>query len=129
MLQVQKERAIRSLDMEKARTIQSEIDELDKEERLLLNKRMGETKCVECSEMFVAEMEMVGILKKKKMRCDKCSDIAINKLLMMKGMIEVDTDRVSEDKDNNSAESSNPVEERPTSIADSFVNLFGQSWW
>jgi len=64
VLQVHKEGAMRALNMDKARHIQSEIDELqdqiNKEERYLLQKKMDETGAVK-----VSTEKVVGILRTK----------------------------------------------------------------
>lgn len=76
VLQLHKEDAIRNLDMDKANNIQSEIDELqgqiDQEERYLMKKKMGETKCGTCGEMFPTQKRKSGILKLKEKHCEKC---------------------------------------------------------
>ncbi|KAL7552445.1 hypothetical protein ACHAWF_015694 [Thalassiosira exigua] len=76
VLQIHKEDAMRALDMEQARGVQGEIDELkeqiDREERYLLKKKMGETKCTSCGEMFPSETKRSGILKLKEKSCPKC---------------------------------------------------------
>eukprot|EP00581_Thalassiosira_minuscula_P001793 CAMPEP_0183744824 /NCGR_PEP_ID=MMETSP0737-20130205/65927_1 /TAXON_ID=385413 /ORGANISM="Thalassiosira miniscula, Strain CCMP1093" /LENGTH=1321 /DNA_ID=CAMNT_0025980477 /DNA_START=126 /DNA_END=4091 /DNA_ORIENTATION=+ len=77
VLQIHKEGAMRNLNMEKARNIQSEIDELEdqinKEERYLMNKRLdAETKCAACGVMFPTEKKMAGILKTKEKSCVNC---------------------------------------------------------
>ncbi|KAL7539647.1 hypothetical protein ACHAXR_009469, partial [Thalassiosira sp. AJA248-18] len=76
VLQIHKNESIRSLDMENAHNIQLEIDELqeqiDKEEQYLLRKRMGETKCKTCGEMFPTEKKQSGILKTKEKHCESC---------------------------------------------------------
>merc|ERR1712127_846195 len=72
VLQIHKEGAMRGLNMEKARNIQSEIEELqdqiNKEERYLLKKRMDETKCGKV--LFPTKKKMAGILRTKEKKSD-----------------------------------------------------------
>jgi len=76
VLQTHKEEAMRSLDMIQAANIQSEIDELqeqiDEEDRYMLKKRMGETQCESCGEMFTTEKKLKGILKVNQKTCQGC---------------------------------------------------------
>eukprot|EP00584_Thalassiosira_punctigera_P002097 CAMPEP_0172530712 /NCGR_PEP_ID=MMETSP1067-20121228/4358_1 /TAXON_ID=265564 ORGANISM="Thalassiosira punctigera, Strain Tpunct2005C2" /NCGR_SAMPLE_ID=MMETSP1067 /ASSEMBLY_ACC=CAM_ASM_000444 /LENGTH=233 /DNA_ID=CAMNT_0013314959 /DNA_START=77 /DNA_END=775 /DNA_ORIENTATION=+ len=132
VLQVQKEGAMRSLDMEKARTIQSEIDELqdqmNKEKQFLLTKRMGETKCLCCGEMFLTEMETVGILKMKKKHCEKCRVVPSCKQSATEDVVDMGINLGSDDKDNNSADTFESVDEHSACVTYSFKDLFGQNW-
>jgi len=76
VLQTHKEEAMRSLDMIQAANIQSEVDELqeqiDEEDRYMLKKRMGETQCESCGEMFTSEKKLKGILKVNQKSCQGC---------------------------------------------------------
>lgn len=80
VLQMHKEGAMRQLDMDNARSVQSEIDELqeqiEKEEKYLLTKRLiglnGETKCSECGTLFPTEKKMNGILRTTVKKCEGC---------------------------------------------------------
>jgi len=76
VLQTHKEEAMRSLDMIQAANIQSEIDELqeqiDEEDRYMLKKRIGETQCESCGEMFTSEKKLKGILKVNQKSCQGC---------------------------------------------------------
>ena len=76
VLQQHKEQAMRDLDMGKATSIQSEIDELtdqvEEEERYVMKKKMGQTECVGCGEMFTSEKKMKGILKVSQKHCESC---------------------------------------------------------
>ena len=78
VLQTHKEQAMRDMDMVKANSIQSEIDELQtqvaEEERFVMKKRMGETKCNGCNAMFTSEKIMKGILKVNQKHCKSCRD-------------------------------------------------------
>ena len=78
VLQTHKEQAMRDMDMVKANSIQSEIDELQtqvaEEERFVMKKRMGETKCKGCNAMFTSEKIMKGILKVNQKHCKSCRD-------------------------------------------------------
>jgi len=78
VLQTHKEQAMRDMDMVKANSIQSEIDELQtqvaEEERFVMKKRMGETKCKRCNAMFTSEKIMKGILKVNQKHCTSCRD-------------------------------------------------------
>ena len=78
VLQTHKEQAMRDMDMVKANSIQSEIDELQtqvaEEERFVMKKRMGETKCIGCNAMFTSEKIMKGILKVNQKHCTSCRD-------------------------------------------------------
>lgn len=79
VLQSHKEEAMReNMDMAKANSIQSEIDELrsqvEEEERFVMKKRMGETKCKGCNGMFTSEKIMKGILKVNQKHCKSCRD-------------------------------------------------------
>jgi hypothetical protein len=78
VLQLHKEDAFRSLDMEKARNIQGEIAELqeqiEQEEKYILKKKLGSTKCESCGSMFPTEKKQSGILKTKETHCEKCRD-------------------------------------------------------
>ena len=69
---------MRDLDLETAQGIQLEIEELqeqiDKEERYILKKRMGETQCESCGEGFPTETKQSGILKLKEKKCEKCRE-------------------------------------------------------
>ena len=82
VLQVHKEDAFRSLDMEKARNIEGEIAELreqiEQEEKYILKKKLGSTKCESCGAMFPTEKKQSGILKTKETHCEKCRDSASN---------------------------------------------------
>ncbi|KAL3765197.1 hypothetical protein ACHAWU_010388 [Discostella pseudostelligera] len=75
-LQMHKEGAIREFDMEKARMIQSEIDELqdqlDLEKKYIRTKHEGEIKCAGCGEYFPIETKMAGILKRTEKFCQEC---------------------------------------------------------
>ena len=137
-LQMYKEGAIRSLDMKKARNIQSEMDELqdqiNKEEGYLMVKSMGETKCVGCGEMFLTEKNMVGILKSKEKHCEECRDVARGKQSVTEDIVVVDVDSSRDDEDNNPAESSTSVDIQPEldvvgSVACGIKSMFEQSWW
>ena len=76
VLQQHKEQALKDLDMDKATGIQSEIDELsdqvEEEERYVTKKKMGQTECIGCGEMFTSEKKMKGILKVSQKQCEKC---------------------------------------------------------
>jgi hypothetical protein len=77
-LQMHKEGAIREFDMEKARMIQSEIDELqdqlDLEKKYIRTKHEGEIKCAGCGEYFPTETKMAGILKRTEKFCQECRE-------------------------------------------------------
>ena len=77
-LQMHKEGAMREFDMEKARTIQSEIDELqdqlELEKQYIRTKHMGEIKCAGCGEYFPTETKMAGILKRTEKFCEECRE-------------------------------------------------------
>jgi len=138
-LQVYKEGAIRSLDMKKARNIQSEMDELqdqiNKEEQYLLVKSMGETKCVGCGKIFPTEKKMVGILKLKENHCEECRDVASDKQSSVtEDIVAVGVDSSRDDEDNNPAESSISIDKQPEldldgSVACGIKSMFEQSWW
>ena len=69
---------MREFDMEKARTIQSEVDELqdqlELEKQYIRTKHMGEIKCAGCGEYFPVETKMAGILKRTEKFCEECRD-------------------------------------------------------
>ena len=76
VLQQHKEQAMRDLDMGKATGIQSEIDELadqvEEEERYVMKKKIGQTECVGCGEMFTSEKKMKGIFNVSQKHCESC---------------------------------------------------------
>lgn len=77
-LQTYKEQAMRDMNMVKANSIQSEIEELQtqvaEEERFVMKKLLGETKCKGCNAMFTSEKIMKGILKVNQKHCKSCRD-------------------------------------------------------
>lgn len=78
MLQIQRERAMRKLDMDKANIVQWEIDELqsqiNEEERYLLKKKLNEMGCVACGEKFAIPLGETTMTVKEK-HCDKCRKV------------------------------------------------------
>ena len=76
VLQVHKESALRNMNLKKAVGIQTEIDEvqeqIDAEKNYILQKKISDSKCVSCGEVFAPEKKMVGILKTKEHNCTKC---------------------------------------------------------
>mmetsp|Transcript_24562 Transcript_24562/g.52926 ORF Transcript_24562/g.52926 Transcript_24562/m.52926 type:complete len:1345 (-) Transcript_24562:161-4195(-) len=92
VLQMHKEDAMRDLDMHMARSIQSEIDELqdqiNMEERYLLTKTWAKTQCVGCGDKFPTEKRMKGVLRTKEMHCEQCRDGGASGKLSVRGDIE-----------------------------------------
>jgi len=104
VLQLHKEGAIRNLDMDKANNIQSEIDELqdqiNQEDRYLMKKKMGETKCGACGEMFPTEKRKSGILKLKEKHCEKCRGGADAPAAIKAEQVQVETVDSRDDEEN-----------------------------
>jgi len=79
VLQVHKENALRNLNLNKAVSIQTEIDELNaqitEEERYIMKKRMNDAKCITCGESFPNKKKMIGILRTNEQHCPKCKEM------------------------------------------------------
>ena len=73
MLQWHRERAMRDLNMEKAKRLQKEIDDvslqINNEDQYLLKKKLREVKCVTCEEKFVP-VSMSGVRQRLLGSCD-----------------------------------------------------------